>query len=60
MLHCLEIHFESFQVDQQQFGPLLDHHLPCCHLLGVAILTVELVPDIEQLLSAELFEAIAQ
>lgn len=60
VLHSLEIHFESLQVDQQQLGPLLYHHLPCRHLFGVARFAVELVGELEELFCAEFLEAVAK
>lgn len=57
MLHSLKVHFKSFQVDQQQFRPHFNHHLPSCHLLCVATFAVKFVPQVQQLFGAELFEA---
>ena len=60
VLHCLEVHFEPFQVNQKKLGPFLDHHLPGGHLLGVARFAVELISEFQIFLIAELFQAIAK
>ena len=58
MLHSLKVHFKSFQVDQQKFRPTFNHHLASSHLLCVATFAVKFVPQIKQLLGAELLKAI--
>ena len=43
MLHGLHVHFEPFEMNNQQLRPVLDHHLTCSYLLGVTALAKEFI-----------------
>ena len=58
MLHCVKVHLEPLEVDKQQLWSLLDHHLASGHLLRIAAFAVKLVAKFEELLAAELLEAV--